>query len=47
MRFAPLNFWINIYSTVAAPGGGNRGNVSPEHKFFRAERMRIDSKKNF
>ena len=28
--------------SVAAPGG-NRGNVPPpEHKFFRAERIRID-----
>ena len=33
--------------SVAAPEGEPRELSSPQHKVFRAERMRIDSKKNF
>ena len=32
---------------VAAPGWGDRENVPPEHKYFRAERIRIDGRTNF
>ena len=40
MRLAPLNFWSNIYSSWP----GER--PPPQHKSFRAERMRIDCRKN-
>ena len=45
MRLAPpLNFWRNIYSSGSR---GNRVNVAPQDTSFRAERMRIDCRKNF
>ena len=30
--------------SVAAPEGGGTGRMYPKHKFFRAERVKIDSK---
>ena len=35
----------NRIQSVAAPGGGGPRERSPEHKFFRDERMRINSTK--
>ena len=32
---------------VAALGGGTKGTFPPEHKFLRAEKMRIDCIKKF
>ena len=36
-----------LLAPVAAPWGGPGERSSPEHKVFRAERMRIDCRKNF
>ena len=36
-----------MFLAPVAARGGDSGERPPEHKFFRAERMRIDCRKNF
>ena len=44
MRLSHLNFWSNIYSSDSM---GTNKKRSPQHKFLRAERIRIVNRKIF